>query len=221
MRALLQRILGADYEVFMMPSGPALMEGIKRNLVDVALLDIVLSGENGIEIAKTIRARSDIPIVMLSGLSSSETVVASLNIGANDYVTKPFDPEILKARISNVLRHRPDVAQHAPAKALLRIEGCTVNPWKRTIESDTGKTIRFTEMEIQLLTILHKHSPNMVSRDELSRALVGKKWQPEIRALDVHVSHLRTKLTKVGVPRHQITCHRGFGYSIRIGTEKP
>ena len=220
MCALLQRILVAEYTVIMMASGSQLMEAIKHAQVDVALLDIVLSGENGIEIAKSIRARSEIPIVMLSGLSASETVVAGLAIGANDYVTKPFDPEILKARISNVLRNRPVEDRKNAMPGPFLIQGCTVDPWKRTIENTKGKSIRVTEMEIQLLTMVSKKSPNVVSRDELSRSLVGKKWQPEVRALDVHISHLRTKLKKVGFQDHQIICHRGVGYSIRIGAEK-
>jgi len=220
MCALLQRILGTDYDVVMMASGDELLDAIKHEQIDAALLDIVLSGENGIEIAKTIRARSAIPIVMLSGLSASETVVAGFNIGANDYVTKPFDPEILKARISNVLRNRRPAGAPSPGQGPLLIEGCTVDPWKRTIEAANGKSIHVTEMEIQLLSILYKNSPNIVSRDELSRALVGKKWQPEVRALDVHISHLRSKLKKVGFPRHHITCHRGVGYSIRLNAAK-
>ena len=215
MCALLQRILGADYDIAVLKSGREMINAIKRDSIDLALLDIVLSGENGIEIAKAIRARSAIPVILLSGLSAAETIVAGLNIGANDYITKPFDPEILKARIANSLRARLVEIKRPPEEVCFDLQGCTINPWKRHIETTAGTAVKVTEMELQLLSLLLRQAPGIVSRDELSRCVVGKKWQPEVRALDVHISHLRTKLNQAGLPKNVLCCHRGVGYSIR------
>ena len=220
MRTLLRRILGTNYDVVIMASSSELMEAIKQEQIDLALLDIVLPGENGIEIAKSIRARSRIPIVLLSGLSASETVVTGLNIGANDYITKPFDPEILKARISNALRMGNIEQKQSTEPRVIQANGVTIDPWKRAIETAAGESIHVTEMEVQLFSILCNNSPNIVTRDELSKSLIGKKWQPEVRALDVHISHLRTKLQKIGFPKHQIICHRGVGYSMQLTAPK-
>ena len=220
MRTLLRRILGTNYDVVIMASSSELMEAIKQEQIDLALLDIVLPGENGIEIAKSIRARSRIPIVLLSGLSASETVVTGLNIGANDYITKPFDPEILKARISNALRMGTIEQKQSTEPRVIQANGVTIDPWKRAIETAAGESIHVTEMEVQLFSILCNNSPNIVTRDELSKSLIGKKWQPEVRALDVHISHLRTKLQKIGFPKHQIICHRGVGYSMQLTAPK-
>lgn len=220
MCTLLRRILGTNYDVVIMGSSSELLEAIKHEQIDLALLDIVLPGENGIEIAKSIRARSRIPIVLLSGLSASETVVTGLNIGANDYITKPFDPEILKARISNALRMGNIEQKQSTEPRVIQANGVTIDPWKRAIETAAGESIHVTEMEVQLFSILCNNSPNIVTRDELSKSLIGKKWQPEVRALDVHISHLRTKLQKIGFPKHQIICHRGVGYSMQLTAPK-
>jgi len=215
MCALLYRILNADYDIAMLKSGRDMINAIKRDSVDLALLDIVLSGENGIEIAKAIRARSHIPVVMLSGLSTAETIVAGLGIGANDYITKPFDPDVLKARVANALRARISETKRPLEEVCYELHGCTVNPWKRHIESPAGIAVKITEMELQLLSLMLRQAPSVVSREELSRCVVGKKWQPEIRALDVHISHLRSKLSQAGLPKNVLCCHRGVGYSIR------
>jgi len=215
MCALLYRILSPEYEIAMLKSGRDMINAIKRDSVDLALLDIVLSGENGIEIAKAIRARSHIPVVMLSGLSAAETIVAGLGIGANDYITKPFDPDVLKARVANALRARINETKRPPEEVCYELHGCTVNPWKRHIESVAGAAVKITEMELQLLSLMLRQAPGVVSREELSRCVVGKKWQPEIRALDVHISHLRSKLSEAGLPKNVLCCHRGVGYSIR------
>ncbi len=215
MCALLYRILSPEYEIAMLKSGRDMINAIKRDSVDLALLDIVLSGENGIEIAKAIRARSHIPVVMLSGLSAAETIVAGLGIGANDYITKPFDPDVLKARVANALRARINETKRPLEEVCYELHGCTVNPWKRHIESVAGAAVKITEMELQLLSLMLRQAPGVVSREELSRCVVGKKWQPEIRALDVHISHLRSKLSEAGLPKNVLCCHRGVGYSIR------
>ena len=104
MRTLLLRVLDAEFAVIFFESGKLLQKAIRLGGVDVVLLDIVLPGEDGISIAMGIRARSRIPLVLLSGLSSAETVATGLNIGADDYVTKPFQAEVLRARLRNALR---------------------------------------------------------------------------------------------------------------------
>jgi two-component system OmpR family response regulator len=213
--ALLHRILDADFAVRVFDSGTELLNAIQHDELDLVLLDILLPGENGISIAKAIRARSKVPIVLLSGLSATETIVTGLNIGADDYVTKPFQPEILKARIRKALAQNPVRQRASPAKASISFVGGQIDPWNRTIGNDAGESIAVTEMEVNLLSLLCRNAPTIVTRDELSRGVAGHNRNPDDRALDVHISHIRSKLQKLGCPRNLIVCHRGRGYSFR------
>ena len=215
MNTLLGRILESDFETRLFESGATLMAAIAADEIDVVLLDIVLPQEDGITIAKTIRARSGVPIVLLSGLSSAETITTGLNIGADDYVTKPFQPEILIARLRNALRHAPPREITTGLPDLIHFANCTCDPWTRTLTAASGKTVSITERELQLLVLLCHNAPNAVARDTLSRAAAGHSWQPYERTLDVYISHLRAKLMQVGCKKSIIMSHRGVGYSLQ------
>lgn len=105
MRHYLQRVLGVEYRLIMVQDGRSLLAAIKSERVKLVLLDIRLPGENGTDVAARIREQSGVPIIFLSGMSAPECIAAGLAAGAEDYVTKPVDPLVLKARIAKALRH--------------------------------------------------------------------------------------------------------------------
>ena len=214
MCALFQRSLGRDYRLKFVDDSAQLWRTIEADRPDLLLLDIVLPTENGIEIAKAMRATFAMPIVLISGLSSAEMIATGLNVGADDYVTKPFDPLVLRARLHNALRRA--VPARVPARPLvLRFEGCYTDPPRRLIINEDGRETRLTEKEYQLLVALARQAGSVVDRDELSRLLSGSEWSPLNRVLDVHVSNLRRKLRAVTGSDSILASHRGSGYTLQ------
>jgi DNA-binding response OmpR family regulator len=219
MRRLLGRLLANEYDCLFFDSGSDLTDAISKGAIKIVMLDIMLPGEDGITIAKSIRARSAVPIILISGLSSSETIVSGLNVGADEYVTKPFDPDVLQARLRNVLRRTGTQSAEPQARPrILQIGPCEVDVWARTARRPGGLSIRLTEKELQILSALAGKPEIAVDRDTLSRLLTGQDWSPTNRCLDVHLSNLRSKLFRVCERRDLITCYRGVGYALTTST---
>jgi two-component system OmpR family response regulator len=214
MHSLLARILGAEYALTFVNTSKALLSRLASHHVDLVLLDIVLPQENGIDICRSIRSESLVPIVLISGLVSEEMIARGLDVGALDYVTKPFSPMVLKARIRNALRVRYPEA-HSPAGARQRIGRVVVDPLERTASSAAGDHVDLTEKELQLILLLSRAAGNVVERNTLSLALSGFEWSPLNRSLDVHVSNLRRKLMSIGCKGSVIASFRGVGYALQ------
>ena len=218
MRSLLNRILAPEFKLWFASSGSQLCSAIQKKSVDLVLLDILLPGEDGIAIAKSIRARSDVPLILLSGLSSTETITTGLNVGADDYVTKPFQATILRARMRNVLRRARVFGKDRDRLGQPRnldVNGCTIELWSRKATNAAGTTIKLTEKELQVLTALAREPGKVVDRNALSRLLNGQEWSPTNRCLDVHISHLRKKLTVIAGDSRMIASFRGIGYALK------
>jgi two-component system OmpR family response regulator len=217
MRTLLNRLLANEFSLWFAGSGEQLAQAVQKKSVDLVLLDILLPGEDGISIAKTIRARSDVPLILLSGLSSADTITSGLNIGADDYVTKPFQANILRARMRNALRRArasQDEANDAPQ--FVQVVNCKVDLWSREVTNDSGESVRLTEKELHILTALARTPGKVNDRDKLSRLVSGQEWSPTNRCLDVHISHLRKKLTTVTGNEKIIASFRGAGYALKV-----
>ena len=214
-RRLLKKILSLEFTVLFVETGDDLSAAVRNGSIDVVLLDILLPGEDGIAIAKSIRARSQIPIVLLSGLSAAETILNGLNVGADDYVIKPFQSQILVARLRNALRRAGTRPRAKVDPSQMLIGDCQVDIWARTASHKDGKTIKLTEKELQLLTALARNPSEPVERNTLSRLLSGTDWSPTNRCLDVHISHLRQKLSQVSENQDLIICYRGVGYGLK------
>ena len=217
-RTMLQRILAKDYRLLMTSSSDDLLGQMRQQPVNLVLLDILLPGENGIDIAKSIRAISTVPVILISGLSSAEVIAAGLNVGADDYITKPFSPLVLQARIRNALRRETGQPEQAP---MVQFESCEANPLTRKITNAVGENDRPTEKEYQLFAVLVRHATQVVSRDELSRLLTGSDWSPLNRGLDVHVSHLRKKLRQLSGMQDIVSSVRGVGYRFQAQVSFP
>ncbi len=216
MRALLiddDAELCAMMQEFFVQSGHTLdtaqdgRSGLERVLdqsYDIVLLDVMLPAINGFSVLQEIRRSKSVPIIMLTARIHRDDKIAGLNKGADDYLTKPFDPEELLARMSAVLRRTSASASGEPVRRFGAIE---INVPAREVRL-SGQAVELTGMEFDILELLTRQPGHPVSRDEISRTLLGRAASPYDRALDVHVSHLRDKLKA----RALIRTVRGIGY---------
>lgn len=215
-RRLLQLVLSPEFDLVFVEDSQALASLIEQRPLDLILMDIVLPGEDGIEIAKSLKARVSIPVILLSGLSSDDMVARGLNIGADDYVTKPCNAEVLRARIRNALRRGRQGSSASVQQAGLKIGDCSVDPLSREIRHPNGGRERLTEKEFQLLAALARTPAIPVDRDVLSRLLTGHEWSPNTRSLDVHISNLRQKLKHLTKTDKVIVHFRNVGYALKL-----
>ena len=217
---LLRFLLEKEFQVLTPGNGAQLCRLVDEDAVDAILLDIGLPDEDGIAIAKRIRITSNIPIIFLSGQSSDEMIIKGLNIGGDDYVTKPFQSEVLLARVRSALRHS---AEHVPAQPLLNIKlgEVTFEVRDQRLVKLNGQLVKLTEMEALILSTLVQADNQMLSREEMFRRVYGREWDLLNRGLEVHLSHLRRKLTLVSGVENPIVGVRGIGYRLNLEQVNP
>ncbi len=182
---------------------------------DLILLDLMLPGEDGISLARELRAKSDVAIIMLTGKVSTLDKVVGLEVGADDYITKPHNDRELLARIRTVLRrttNRATVAGDQPPGRTARFEGWIVDLVSQELTAPSGERVSLTGNEFQLLTSLILRSERALSRQEILDAVFGRDWSPSDRSIDVLVAKLRRKLGDDPRHPHLIKTIRGTGY---------
>ena len=184
---------------------------LRQGGFDAAILDVMLPEMDGFELCRTIRKDSDIPLVMLTARGEVMDRVVGLELGADDYLPKPFEPRELVARLQTVLRRRvkPTTA-HAPS-GLLRFDGLTVDPATRSVLRH-GEPVDLTSTEFDLLQLLARSPGKVFSRDDILNQLRGHEAELFTRAVDIVVSRLRRKLE----PLDAIKTLRNAGYSLAL-----
>jgi two-component system OmpR family response regulator len=175
---------------------------------DAAILDVMLPEMDGFELCRAIRRRSDIPVLMLTARGELMDRVVGLELGADDYLPKPFEPRELVARLQTILRRR--VAQPAP-DAPLRFDGLVLDPATRTVQRH-GEPVELTSTEFDLLHLLARTPGKVLSRDDILAALRGHEVDLYTRAVDIVVSRLRRKLE----PLDAIKTLRNAGYALAL-----
>jgi DNA-binding response OmpR family regulator len=192
-------------------------DGLARALqtsYDIVLLDVMLPLVNGFSVLQQLRRRKELPIIMLTARVHRDDRISGLNKGADDYVTKPFDPDELLARIYAVLRRTGALDKNA--FQVKTLEGVEIDIQAREVWVE-GRLIELTALEFDILDMLVRSTGRIVSRDEITETLLDRGATPYDRALDVHVSHLRGKL-KHG--RNLIRTIRGVGYMFTAEPEQ-
>ena len=187
-------------------------EGLRRAVSephDLIILDMMLPHLDGTEVLTQVRRRSQVPVIVLTARTSREDRVRGLQIGADDYLCKPFAPEELIARMRAVLRR---VGHPVGLPAVVRIGNITLNPRTRRVDR-AGIDLQLTQHEFDVLDLLMRSAGRVVSREEIASALYHRELMPFERSLDVHISHLRKKLEQGDKPL--ITAIRGAGYMFR------
>ena len=182
-----------------------LVRALQQNY-DAVLLDVMLPTINGFSVLQRLRQRSRVPVIVLTARIRRDDVLAGLNGGADDYLTKPFDADELLARIHAVLRRADAAVQHA--QPIRQFNGLKVDVAAREVRSG-GRLIELTALEFELLEMLTRAAGRLVLRDEITEALLNRAGNPYDRALDVHISHLRSKIAGSGT---LIRTVRGAGY---------
>jgi two-component system, OmpR family, response regulator len=190
------------------------LQRLRSGQFDAAILDVMLPEMDGFELCRTIRKDSDIPIIMLTARGDVMDRVVGLEIGADDYLPKPFEPRELVARLQTVLRRRVQPAVHghgAAAADELRFEGLTLDPARRSVTRQ-GEALELTSTEFDLLHLLAREAGKVLSRDDILNHLRGHEAELFTRAVDIVVSRLRKKLE----PLDCIKTLRNAGYSLAL-----
>jgi len=183
--------------------------------VDLVTLDLRLDHVGGLEVAREIRAKRNIPIVMITGRDAPIDRVTGLEHGADDYITKPFNIREVTLRLRNVLRrYEPPLNRDPGAGAAGRyaFDDCILDMQKRELRSQHGEAIDLTDLDFRLLLLLVENCSRVLSRDEISRALTGHDWSPLDRTIDGHIARLRRKLEAPTDEPRLIKSVRGVGY---------
>ena len=190
--------------------GLALLEGRDQAGFDAAILDVMLPEMDGFELCRTIRRTSDIPIVMLTARGEVTDRVVGLELGADDYVPKPFEPRELVARLQTLFR-RMKVAPPTEAPEVLEFDGLRIDPARRSVQC-LGQEVELTGTEFDLLHLLAQDAGRVFSRDDILNRLRGHDAELFTRAVDIVVSRLRKKLE----PLDAIKTLRNAGYTLAL-----
>lgn len=186
----------------------------------LCVLDFMLPGINGFEVLRRIRARSRLPVVMLTARGDDVDRIVGLEIGADDYLPKPFNPRELVARINAVLRRaRPDEQEGKAAREKLAIGDIEMDTGTRVVRR-AGETVELTVVEYDLLERLLRAPGRIVTREELVRDVLHRNLSPFDRSIDMHVSNLRKKLGHQVQGIERIKTVRGVGYIYASPSEK-
>jgi two-component system, OmpR family, response regulator CpxR len=176
--------------------------------VDLVVLDVMLPGIDGFEILRRLRTHSKVPVIMLTARGEDVDRIVGLEIGADDYLAKPFNPRELAARIRAILR-RYEARPAAPA-GRIEVNGIVLDPANREVYSG-GKPIELTTFEFDILDMLMRSAGRVLSRDALMENFYNRKATPFDRSIDMHISHLRKKLERGD---SIIKTIRGVGYQL-------
>ncbi|MHB0911863.1 MAG: response regulator transcription factor [Armatimonadota bacterium] len=191
--------------------GPSALARIRAGGLDLAILDIMMPGMDGVEVCAAARAGSDLPIIMLSARDGELDKVRALSVGADDYVTKPFHASELVARVKALLRRSSGRHQDAPG---FEWNGLRVYPDERQVTVN-GSVVDLTAAEFNLLSALIRHPRMVFPRERLIEAIWGDDFYGEERLVDNHVYRLREKLSAAGLEDCPIVTVRGVGYAFR------
>ncbi|MGV6872010.1 response regulator [Pseudochelatococcus sp. B33] len=188
--------------------------------IDLVVLDLMLPGEDGLSICRRMRAASAIPILMLTARSEEVDRIVGLEIGADDYLAKPFNPRELMARIRAVLRRsRPDDSIPGDDASILTFEGWSVDPRQRHLTDPDGARVSLTGAEFDLLLALCTRSQRVLTREQLLDLTRGREPGPFDRSIDILISRLRQKLERDPRDPHFIKTVRNSGYvfAVKVG----
>lgn len=214
-RELLQDYFGQQgFEVRLAASAADAREQLDVARPQLVFLDVGLPGEDGLSLARYIREQFDIPIVMVSGAGEPLDRIIGLEVGADDYVSKPFELRELLARVKSVLRRyrRVPAPPEERDSARVRIPGFELDMASRRVFRADGEELTLTRMEFDLLQVLVEHPNRVLSRDQILNRTQNRDWDPFDRSIDIRVARLRRKLEAQPDSPQLIRTVRGVGY---------
>jgi two-component system phosphate regulon response regulator OmpR len=216
---LAEYLVSHGYEVVQADRGAAMREAVEKSLPDVVLLDVNLPGEDGLTLARFLRERFDVGIIMVTGAADVADRVAGLEVGADDYVVKPFDLRELRARVKTILRR---MQARAPADARPQADGaasarvpigaCMLDVASRRLFAADGNEIPLTAMEFDLLKVFVERPNQVLNRDQLLTLTRNREWEPFDRSIDIRIARVRRKIEADPEHPQAIRTVRGAGY---------
>jgi two-component system, OmpR family, response regulator RegX3 len=209
-RPLVASLAREGFAVERFVSAEDALDAMARARPDLVVLDVMLPGMSGVDACAVVRSRWAVPVLLLTARAEEEDRVVGLDVGADDYVTKPFSSSELAARIRAILRR---VAPRSPLP-VLEVGALVLDLGRREVRVD-GRTVSLTPREFDLLALLVERSPAVVGRDELIAEVWDAHWEGPTKTLDVHVNQIRRKIEPD--PHHPRFLHtaRGVGYQVR------
>ncbi|QQZ59685.1 response regulator transcription factor [Paenibacillus sonchi] len=196
-------------------TGQEALRMIGKQEFDLLLLDVMMPDTDGWQVCRAVREQTQIPILMLTARTETKDKVLGLGIGADDYLTKPFEPEELLARIHSLLRRSSMARTVEQQEKQLNYLGLRILPDAREVHIE-GKRVDFTLKEFDLLAMLARSSQRVFTRDELVERLWGNDYGGETRVIDTHIKNIREKLQKAGLPYNPIQTVWGLGYKFQV-----
>lgn len=207
---LLQR---EGYRVTVAADGPTALAEFNRGEIDLVLLDLMLPGLPGTEVCRQIRLHSQVPIIMLTAKDSEIDIVVGLELGADDYVTKPYSARELLARIRAVLRRKVD--SDAFDEQLLQVGAVRLDVERHTVSVE-GKSVSMPLKEFDLLEFLLRNAGRVVTRGQLIDRVWGSDYFGDTKTLDVHIKRIREKIERVPSQPVLLVTVRGLGYRFEV-----
>ena len=198
------------FEVESVNDGESGLKAAETGKFDLAILDVMLPKMNGFEVLRQLRQKSKIPVMMLTARGDDMERIVGLEIGADDYLPKPFNPRELVARLRAILRRVGDGTERDGSEPI-HVDDVEVNPASRTA-TVSGHDLPLTSVEFDLLNALLKSAGNIVRKEDLSEEVLGRKLSPFDRSLDMHISNLRKKLGTRDDGADRIKTIRSVGY---------
>lgn len=215
-RQLLEDYLGGHgYRVRGCADSRELRQVLQAGVPDLVLLDVGLPGEDGLSLARFLREHHDLPVIMISGAGSPLDRIIGLEVGADDYLGKPFDLRELLARVKTVLRRyrrAPPVAESEEPQRYLQLGRCRLDLERRQLFDGQGAEIPLTAMEFDLLQAFAQRPNRPLSRDQLLNLTQHRDWNPFDRSIDIRIARLRRKLEPDPDKPQIIRTLRGVGY---------
>ncbi|AWB35092.1 response regulator [Orrella marina] len=221
-RRLLQEYLTqSGYRVTDVGEGRAMRKALDEYQIDLVVLDLMLPGEDGLSLCRTLRIRSNIPVLMLTARGSEVDRIVGLEMGADDYLAKPFSPRELLARIRSVLRRAKSLPLQSvdPDVSAYRFGGWSLDVVTRNMTAADGLVVPLSGAEFRLLRVFLEHPNVVLSRDQLLELVSGRESMPFDRSVDVLIGRLRRRLNDAGKEPALIKTIRGQGYVLATRVE--
>lgn len=223
LRDLLRDYLGqAGYRITAVADGREMHKAMAAAPFDLVILDIMLPGEDGLSLCRRLRAQSRIPILMLTARGDEIDRIVGLEMGADDYLSKPFNPRELLARIKSILRRAGSLPENLAAEDVhsVRFAGWTLDMQSRQLRSPAGVVVDLSGVEFKILRVLVERPNRVLSRDQLLEFTQGREASPFDRAIDVQIGRLRRKLDDDAREPRLIKTVRNEGYVLAVEVEK-
>ncbi|WP_291313291.1 response regulator transcription factor [Corynebacterium sp. UBA2622] len=204
------------FETALAGDGPAALDEFERGDIDLVLLDLMLPGMSGTEVCRRLRSVSSVPIIMVTARDSEIDKVVGLELGADDYVTKPYSTRELVARIRAVLRRGPEVEDEEPYDdQIIEVGRVKMDVERHTVLVD-GQPVPMPLKEFDLLEYLMRNAGRVLTRGQLIDRIWGANYVGDTKTLDVHVKRLRTKIEREPSRPTQLVTVRGLGYKFEV-----